>query len=82
VLYLFIVSCDLQRSAHVHPQQQFDGAFVLRGPIESGAYTLVAGVLPEDGTPQMLLQRLGSLRKGHSWISDRLFWRAEHASRS
>jgi Heavy metal binding domain len=54
LFHLFIVSRDLAHFAHVHPEQQPDGSFVLDPALPPGAYMLIADVLPMGGTPQML----------------------------
>jgi hypothetical protein len=52
--HLFIISRDLARFAHVHPEATSDGAFELREDIEAGAYMLIADFLPAGGTTQLV----------------------------
>ena len=52
--HLFIVSRDLEYFAHVHPERQKNGAFLLRHPLPPGEYMLIADFLPVGGTSQML----------------------------
>ena len=54
LFHLFIVSTDLERFAHVHPERQHDGSFLLTQALAPGEYMLIADVLPKGGTPQML----------------------------
>lgn len=54
LFHLFIVSTDLERFAHVHPERRQDGSFVLTQALAPGEYMLIADVLPKGGTPQML----------------------------
>ena len=54
LFHLFIISTDLERFAHVHPERQPDGSFVLTQALAPGEYMLMAEVLPQGGTPQML----------------------------
>jgi len=54
LFHLFIISTDLERFMHVHPERQPDGSFVLTQALPPGEYMLVADVLPQGGTPQML----------------------------
>jgi Heavy metal binding domain len=54
LFHLFIISTDLERFAHVHPERQPDGSFVLTQALAPGEYMLMADVLPQGGTPQML----------------------------
>ena len=53
-LHLFIVSRDLDYFAHVHPQQQPDGSFLLQHELPRGEYMLIADFLPQGGTSQMV----------------------------
>ena len=54
LFHLFIISTDLDRFAHAHPERQPDGSFVLTQALEPGEYMLIADILPQGGTPQML----------------------------
>jgi hypothetical protein len=54
LLHLFIISTDLAQFAHLHPERQSDGSFVLTHALAPGEYMLIADVLPQGGTPQML----------------------------
>jgi hypothetical protein len=54
LLHLFIVSRDLTYFAHVHPEQQADGRFVLQHPLDGGEYMLIADFVPSSGTSQLL----------------------------
>lgn len=57
--HLFIVSADLEYFAHVHPDLQRDGSFLLRTVLpRAGHYQLVADFFPEGGTPQMIQRSL------------------------
>jgi len=54
LFHLFIVSQDLQYFAHVHPEPQPDGAFVLRTTLpKPGTYRLLADYYPTGGVPQL-----------------------------
>ena len=53
-LHLFIISRDLTRFAHVHPQRREDGTFELRHDMAAGEYMLIADFLPADGTAQLV----------------------------
>jgi hypothetical protein len=52
--HLFIVSRDLSRFAHEHPQQETDGSFVLQHYLPAGEYVLIADFVPLAGTPQIV----------------------------
>jgi hypothetical protein len=52
--HLFVVSRDLEYFAHVHPEAQADGSFVLKHPLAPGEYMLIADFLPTGGTSQMV----------------------------
>jgi hypothetical protein len=52
--HLFILSRDLARFAHVHPEPAPDGAFELRQDIEAGEHMLIADFLPAGGTTQLV----------------------------
>ncbi len=54
LFHLFIISTDLERFAHVHPERQPDGSFTLTQSLVAGEYMLIADVLPQGGTPQIL----------------------------
>ena len=53
-LHLFIISRDLTRFAHVHPQRREDGTFELQHDMAAGEYMLIADFLPADGTAQLV----------------------------
>jgi heavy metal-binding protein len=54
LFHLFIVSQDLQYFAHVHPERQPDGAFLLRTTLpKQGVYRLLADYYPTGGVPQL-----------------------------
>ena len=54
LMHLFIVSQDLQYFAHVHPEPQRDGAFLLRTTLpKPGVYRLLADYYPTGGVPQL-----------------------------
>ena len=54
LFHLFIVSQDLQYFAHVHPEPQPDGAFILRTTLpKPGTYRLLADYYPTGGVPQL-----------------------------
>ncbi len=52
--HLFVVSRDLEYFAHVHPERQKDGSFLLKHSLTAGEYMLIADFLPVGGTSQML----------------------------
>jgi hypothetical protein len=56
--HLFIVSRDLAYFAHVHPEPQRDGTFLLRHELPSGEYMLLADFLPNGGSSQMVQRAL------------------------
>jgi hypothetical protein len=54
LFHLFIVSQDLQYFAHVHPEPQPDGSFLLRTTLpKPGTYRLLADYYPTGGVPQL-----------------------------
>jgi len=54
LFHLFIVSQDLQYSAHVHPLLGDDGVFKLETSLpKPGTYRLLADFYPKGGTPQL-----------------------------
>jgi hypothetical protein len=53
-LHLFVLSRDLSRFAHLHPEQRHDGTFEVGWELPSGEYVLVGDFLPAAGTPQMV----------------------------
>jgi hypothetical protein len=53
-LHLFVISRDLERFDHVHPERRDDGTFELRHELPAGEYMLIADFLPANGTMQML----------------------------
>ena len=53
--HLFVISQDLEHYAHVHPEQQPDGAWTLSVTLpRPGYYRLYADFLPVGGTPQVV----------------------------
>lgn len=53
--HLFVVSQDLEHYAHVHPQQEKDGSFVLDLTLpRAGYYKIFSDFLPGGGTPQVI----------------------------
>jgi hypothetical protein len=55
VLHLFLVSRRLDWFAHVHPELQPDGTFVLDVDVpKPDVYTVIGDLYPAGGTPQML----------------------------
>jgi hypothetical protein len=58
-MHLFVVSSDLEFFTHVHPEPVKDGAFDVSVTLpKSGAYRVVADVLPTGGAPQTLQHTL------------------------
>ena len=54
LFHLFIVSHDLEYFAHVHPDLQPDGSFVLNATLpKAGTYRLLADYYPTGGVPQL-----------------------------
>jgi hypothetical protein len=54
LFHLFIVSHDLAYFAHVHPELQPDGSFLLRTTLpKAGTYRLLADYYPTGGVPQL-----------------------------
>jgi hypothetical protein len=54
LFHLFIVSHDLEYFAHVHPDLQPDGSFLLRTTLpKPGTYRLLADYYPTGGVPQL-----------------------------
>ena len=68
-LHLFIISRDLTRFAHVHPQRREDGTFELQHDMAAGEYMLIADFLPADGTAQ-LVQTVGRVAQCEIHIDD------------
>jgi hypothetical protein len=55
LLHLFVISHDLEFFAHVHPVRNADGGFEQRVRLpRSGAYRLIADVVPAGSAPQLL----------------------------
>lgn len=53
--HLFVISQDLAHYAHVHPEQEPDGAWTLDVAVpEAGYYKLYADFLPVGGAPQVV----------------------------
>jgi hypothetical protein len=53
LLHLFIISRDLQTFLHEHPRRTATG-FEIDLDLRPGAYMLIADLLPEAGTPQLI----------------------------
>lgn len=59
LFHLFIVSEDLKRFAHEHPEPQAKGSFRYRYRFpQSGVYRLLADFFPKGATPQLVTQTL------------------------
>jgi Heavy metal binding domain len=54
LFHLFVVSRDLSRFEHLHPELHDDGAFELRWDLPPGEYVLIGDFVPAAGTPQMV----------------------------
>jgi len=55
LFHLFVVSYDLSVFAHVHPEPQKDGSFILEWNFpKPGPYQLYADFFPSGGTPQVV----------------------------
>jgi heavy metal-binding protein len=55
LLHLFVIGHDLEFFAHLHPVRTPDGAFEQHVSLpRSGAYRLIADVVPAGGAPQLL----------------------------
>jgi hypothetical protein len=55
LIHLFVVSFDLSVFAHVHPELQADGSFLLDWNFpKPGPYQLYADFFPSGGTPQIV----------------------------
>jgi hypothetical protein len=53
--HLFVVSQDLKHFAHIHPDQQSDGSWIVDHTLpEAGYYRMYSDFLPANGTPQIL----------------------------
>jgi hypothetical protein len=53
--HLFVVSQDLEHFAHIHPEQQSDGAWVIDHTLPvAGNYRVFTDFMPLGGTPQVL----------------------------
>jgi hypothetical protein len=53
-LHLFVVSRDLARFEHLHPEPQGGGRFTLRHDLAAGEYILIADFLPGAATSQFV----------------------------
>lgn len=53
-LHLFVVSRDLARFEHLHPEPQGGGRFTLRHDLAAGEYILIADFLPGAATSQFI----------------------------
>ena len=58
LLHLFLVSRDLSYFAHLHPDPQPDGSFVMKEAVPPGEYMLFADFLPNGGSSQMVQRAL------------------------
>ena len=59
LFHLFLIGPGLDFFAHLHPQWQEDGSFLLETKLpEAGAYRLLCDFFPEQGTPQMVAKTL------------------------
>jgi hypothetical protein len=55
IFHLFIVSQDLEHYAHLHPEQEADGSFVIDVTLpRDGYYKVYSDFLPVGGTPQVI----------------------------
>ena len=55
LFHLFIVSRDMEEFAHVHPEQQADGAFTIQHTLpKAGHYTLFSDFLARGGGAQVV----------------------------
>lgn len=59
--HLFVVSQDLQHFAHIHPEQQEDGSWIIEHVLpQAGYYRIYSDFLPMGGTPQILARTLAT----------------------
>ena len=59
--HLFVVSQDLEDFAHIHPEQDDDGSWVIDHTLaRPGYYRVYADFLPVGGTPQVLARTLAT----------------------
>jgi heavy metal-binding protein len=69
LMHLFVVSSDLEFFAHVHPEYQDDGSFVLNMRLpKPGMYRLLADYYPAGSVPQLTSETFyvkGSTRSAH-----------------
>lgn len=57
--HLFAASQDLQQLAHIHPEQQPDGTWVIEHTLpQPGYYRIYSDFLPTGGTPQIIARTL------------------------
>lgn len=57
--HLFVASQDLEHLAHIHPEQQEDGAWTIEHTLpQPGYYRLYSDFLPMGGTPQIIARTL------------------------
>ena len=55
LFYLFVVSCDMTQFAHIHPEQQKDGSFVVEHTLfQAGHYVLYCDFMPVGAGPQVI----------------------------
>jgi len=65
LMHLFVVSEDLEFFAHVHPNAEPDGSFVLTMRLpKPGMYRLLADYYPSGSTPQLSLETLYAQGRG------------------
>ena len=52
--HLFVMSQDLTYFAHIHPQQQTDGSFIIETMVpKAGSYIIYCDIFPVGGLPQV-----------------------------
>jgi len=57
--HLFVVSQDLTYFAHIHPQQQADGSFIIETMVpKAGSYIIYSDIFPVGGMPQVAHENL------------------------
>jgi hypothetical protein len=57
--HLFVVSQDLKHFAHIHPEQQTDGSWIIDHTLpQPGYYRIYSDFMPVGGTPQILARTL------------------------
>jgi hypothetical protein len=59
--HLFVISRDLERYAHLHPEPEPDGSFALDVTLpRAGYYKVLSDFLPAGGTPQVIGRSLAT----------------------